>query len=107
MLAAEQVHEVAGLGGVDDAEPLGQPESLGIGGDIAVSHGVERAAAGSLVAAQSGQRRGPGQHLVGRPPGEGQKQDAFGCYPPLEQAGDPRGESPGLAGPCSSHHHQG
>ena len=81
MLAPQQVHEVAGLRGVEDAEPLGQAEGVGIGGDVAVGHGVERAAAGSLVAAQAGQGGGAGQHFVGRPPGKGQEQDAFGWLP--------------------------
>ncbi len=88
MLTTQQVHEVADLRRVEQAEPLREAEGVAISSDVPVGDGVERTAARSLVTAQAGEGGRARKHFVGGAPGKRQEKDAFGWHSPLEQTGD-------------------
>ncbi len=107
VVAPHQVHEVAGFAGPDDAEPAGQAKSFGVRGHVTVGHGVESAAPRPAVPLPRHQVGGPGEHLVGGPPREGEQQDPFGSCSSIDERSHPGHQCPCLARPRPGHDHQG
>ena len=99
VVGAQHVHQVSGIGLVEDGELRRQRERLRMLADDLVGDGVERPAADPLGRAGPG-RRGPGEHVAGGPAGEGQQQDPAGRQAvAVPQPGRPGHQRPRLAGP--------
>jgi len=92
---------------IEDAESRRQVEHLCVAGYVSMGDGMESAAMGPFAPAQSSQIARPGQHLVGRPPSEGEQQDPIRRDSPVEEARHTRDQCPGLARACPCHDHQG
>ncbi len=107
VLLPQQIHHVCSIRRVENRVTRRQPEGLGVGGDHLVGDSMEGATpetAGTVALAA--QRSRSGQHVVGRPPREGQQKDPFGRHPPLEHARHSGCQSPRLSCPCSCQYHK-
>ncbi len=60
VIVAQQIHQVAGPGRVEQAEALGQLENLRVGRDVSVGDRVEGPSLWTLVAPVAPQGHGPG-----------------------------------------------
>ena len=96
-LDADQVHELAGVALVEDAERRVEPHRRAVLAQQPVGDGVERAAP-HAAGARTDEGLGPGQHLEGRPPGERQQENALGADTSGHQAGHPRRQRARLPG---------
>ena len=105
VVGPQRVEQVGHVAGVDDGELRRQRERLGVLPDDPVRDGVEGTAGDPLGAAVT-VRACPGQHLLRRPAGEGEQQDAARLQPLRAQPRRPGGQRPGLAGPGPGQHEQ-
>ena len=107
VLVPQQVHDIGGVGGIEQGESRRQPERLREARDELMGDGVERAAAEpSSALAAAAQRSCSGEHVVGRPPREGQQQDPLRRHAALEQSRHPGGQRACLSGPGAGHDHE-
>ena len=97
MIVAQQIHQIAGPGRVEQAEALGQAEHLRVGGDVAMGDRVEGPSLGTLVSAGPDKVTSPSEHVVRSAAGEGEKQDPIRWHPAIEETGQPGRQGPGLA----------
>ena len=107
VVVTQQVHQVGGIGAVENRDRRRQTECLGVAGDHLVGDRVEGAALQppSRVGPGAHGRR-PGHHVVGGAAGERQQQDPFRRDPPIDQTRHPRRQGPGLAGTRAGQDHQ-
>ena len=105
MRVAQRVHDVRGVGRIDDGELGRQRERLGVRPDDAVRDRVESAAEDALGRAAVRRLR-PGEHVVRGPPREGQQQDAARLHALLAQPGGAGDERAGLPGASAGKYQQ-
>ena len=96
-LAADQVHQVGGVGSVQDGEVGRQAERPAVRPQQPVGRRVERPAPHLAEPTVAREGLGAAEHLPGRPPREREEQDPLGRHAPVHQVGHPAGERPGLA----------
>jgi len=94
---ADQAHHVRGVALVHDGESVWQPHGPAVDPQQAVGDGVKRPAPHPARNLQPGHVIGPRDHLRGRPPGEGQQQDALGRDASVQQLSNSRGQGAGFA----------
>ena len=99
IVVSQQIQYVGRIRPVQHRQRRRQTQGFAVTGDQLMGNGMEGAALQSAAGVVPGaHRRGPGQHVVGGATGEGQQQHPLRRHPAIDQAGDPRGECPGLPG---------
>jgi hypothetical protein len=102
-VATDQVEQVGRVGLVQHREVGGDADGPAVQSKQPIPEGVEGAAPHPAADTPPHHQVGPGQHLLGRPAGEGQEQDPLGTNAALDKVGDPTGECEGLPAPGTGH----
>ena len=105
-LVPEKVHEVGGVGLVHHSEIRRKSEGVAIGAQQTVAHRVKGSPPHPPGCALARHTAGTLEHLLRRPPREGEQEYSLGSNSPLDEMGDPRGQRLGLASPGPRYHEQ-
>jgi hypothetical protein len=96
-LAADQVHEVRGVGAVEHGEVRSEAEGSAVEAKQPVRRRVEGSAPDPAEPAVAGQPFRPREHLARGSTGEGEQQDSLGRDAPIDQARHAARKRPRLA----------